>query len=427
MKKVFLLLFILTGTALQLFAGDTSITVSANGRTLNAAILNALNLAVAQKYGMNVATSGSSAIFSEEAFISGTGGSVEKRISADQLNQQVKTVSSGRVTGFRILESRAENGGYAVTLQVFFPERYVVGNDPDNRRRMAVAVFRVNSANFSVFGKSNDANAWADALNRSLATKLTQSRKFTMLSRNFDAEINRELNRLQDPNASPADRIRMGQKLTSDYLVVGTITFDTVPPLQVNPYTNRAIVPQQALFATVNYQVLLAATGQLKWSDTIKIDALDFYESLLNGSMEESADYTATLICDGIISCILPYEVVGFAGDMVVIGEGKNSFTPGEYLTVYNLGDEVKDTRTGEVIDVIEMPVGMVQVIRSTEKLTYAKIVNGERKNIQVGARLRRDAAALRATDGDQPPAPAPQPVPTRVQGTESGGVVVPF
>ena len=119
MKKVFLLLFILTGTALQLFAGDTSITVSANGRTLNAAILNALNLAVAQKYGMNVATSGSSAIFSEEAFISAGGVNTEKRISADQLNQQVKTVSSGRVTGFRILESRAENGGYAVTLQVF--------------------------------------------------------------------------------------------------------------------------------------------------------------------------------------------------------------------------------------------------------------------------------------------------------------------
>ena len=176
MKKIFALLFTLACTVLPLFADEASVTVSARGRTLNAAVANGLNLAVAQKYGVNVAGSGSSMMFSEEAFFSNSGSSAETRISADQLNQQVKTVSSGRVTGFRILDNRKENGEYFVTLQVFFPEKYVVGNDPDNRRRMAVAVFRVNTANFSVFGKANNANAWADALNRSMATKLTQSR-----------------------------------------------------------------------------------------------------------------------------------------------------------------------------------------------------------------------------------------------------------
>ena len=111
---------------------------------------------------------------------------------------------------------------------------------------------------------------------------------------------------------------------------------------------------------------------------------------------------------------------------MIVIGEGGKAFYNGEILSVFNLGEDVTDSRTGEVIDSIEVRVGMVQIVRTTEKLSYARIISGNPAEFKVGARLRRDEKS-RAFNTVKQTQENENQVQTVIQKTKNGGVVVPF
>ena len=427
MKKIFTL--ILLGITLILAATDKTSVVQGFGMSRNAAVQNALKNAVEQEYGMQFSSKEVSQMVSTETSVSSDGKDSSAIAMADCNKIDIATISKGKIKSYRILSAEKEAGSnnYIVSVEVVFPGKYVVGTNPDNRRRMAVSRFRFNAKTFSVFGMRYSTEKWSAALHDAINTNLTQSRKFTMLDRDFGYEINKELARLNSPDANQDDMIRLGQKLATDYLVVGTINFIDIPALTKNPYTGKVIFPSQAIFAEVNYRVLLAATGQLKWSDTIRIDAMQFYESFYNNSISESAEAVAQQLSSGLLSSILPYEIVSIVkNNLIVIGEGGKAFYNGEILSVFNLGEDVTDSRTGEVIDSIEVRVGMVQIIRTTEKLSYAKIISGNPAEFKVGARLRRDEKS-RAFNTVKQTQENENQVQTVIQKTKTGGVVVPF
>jgi len=239
-----------------------------------------------------------------------------------------------------------------------------------------------------------------------------------MVDRAFDREINAELARLGAPNAAPEDAARLNRKLGTDYLMVGMVSFNDVQAPGVNPLTGQPLPRASALFAEINYRVLVAPTGQLKWTDTIRLDAAAFAAGDARSFVSMSAEAAAEAICDDMMANILPFEVVKVVGDRVVIGEGGKQIAVGERFTVCALGEPVRDTRTGEVIDEVEMPVATVEVTAVMPKLSYAKIVDGDASKVIVGSRLRRAKVA----EEPQPPAP----LTTTIQ-SNGGGVVAPF
>lgn len=428
MKYYFTLLLLFFGIALY-GKFDEKLTVSGSGRTQKEAILDALKSGLEQKYGMTMTTAEKSQMFSGELDIVDNQKETTKQVSSETLNSKIQTWSKGKINGYKILSSEYDSLAreYRVKLEVRFPGRYIVGNDPDNRRRMTVGLFYADKAHFSILGRTFQSDAWIQAFTNSLNTHLTQTRKFTMLDRDFDEDVNKELARLTGPNAAQADICRLGQKLGTDYLVVGTVKLNNIASPGINPYTGQALPLPQTTFVTVHYRVLLAPTGQLKWADEVSLDITEFANSLAGGSLTESSKAAAAAVSDGLMDNILPFEITGFSPDgSVVIGEGGKSIVRGEFLSVYALGDEVKDTRTGEVIDAMEMRVGMVKVVRVSQKLSYAVIVQGDRKKMPVGSRLRRDEFAREAMMQSQPVQAAPAAT-TEVQTTPAGGVVVPF
>lgn len=429
MKRYFALLLFFLGAVLCGAVKDEKMLVAGSGKTEREAIVNALTSALEQKYGMTISTAESTKMFSDVSFKAQNGTESQNRESQNFIKTDSQSWSKGKISGYRILFQGFDQNTqkYQVRLEVRFPGRYVVGNDPDNRRRMVVGVFYPDKVQFSIFGKVFQSAAWVQAFTDSLNTSLTQTRKFTMLDRKFDDQVNRELARVTAPNAAKEDLARLGQKLATDYLVVGTVSFNNIAAPGVNPYTGQTLPLAPANFVTVHYRVLLAATGQLKWADDISLDITEFANSFYSGSLTESAKVAAADVCDGMMDNILPFEITAFAPDgSVVIGEGGKSLAKGEFLSVYALGEDVKDTRTGEIIDAMEMRVGMVKVMRVSAKLSYAMIVQGDRKNMPVGSRLRRDEFAREASIRAQQ-APAMPAAPTEIQATPSGGVVTPF
>lgn len=346
-----------------------------------------------------------------------------RNLLQDAINKDMKKWARGKIKSYEVLSDTFENNRYRVEVAVHFPGKYEVGLPEGNRRRMTVAAFRSASGDsFRWYGQAESTASWGADLAAKLSERLTRTRKFTMLDRKFDAEVNAELDRLGSPNSSPADAIRLNQKLGTDYLVVGEVKFFTVVAPKANPLTGQRLEMGPQPFAEVMYRVLLAPTGQLKWSGNVKLDS-SYPASSVGVFAAMTAEAASLQIAEQIMTNILPLEVVGKNGvGELVIGEGGDMVGVGDRFTVFALGDEVTDSRTGEVLDQIETAVGDVEIVRVSPKISYAKILGGDASKMVAGSRLRRVAAP--STSTATPSAPSAN---TTIRGNGTGGVVTPF
>lgn len=423
MKLITSVLVLLATTTLSFAAGGT---VTARGRaaTYRGAVNEALITALEQHAGVVITSQQRSALVAGQKSESRNGVGETRAEVNDQISNEMKKWAEGKISGYAVLSEDydAAGGQYCVEVEVQFPAPYVVGLDPANRRRMAVVPFRPSTGDsISWYGQSESSAAWTALIADKLNERLTQTRKFTMLDRKFDAEVNAELARLTGNNASKADAVRLNQKLGTDYLVVGDVRFFPVVAPGVNPLTGQPLPVTSQQFAEVSYRVLLAPTGQLKCKDTVVIDALNFPAANIGAFMSATAEGAATAIVDAMMSSILPFEIVGTSPTgKIIIGEGGKSLAEGERFTVYALGEVMTDSRTGEMLDRLEEPVGTVEIERVTDKMSYAKVVEGEAKLMVKGCRLRRPKVVVRPQSQETPPA-------TTVRGTGTGGVVAPF
>ena len=342
--------------------------------------------------------------------------------------RDMKKWCGGTIAGYDVLSDKYDETThqYTVELEVQMDGQYIVGDDPNILRRMVVSKFDSNTSSISFMGVNLSTSMWIESLENKLNDHITQTRKFTMLDRKNDDAIEKELARAKDQNASLRDfRPRLNQKLATDYLVVGKVNFRNVGQLQLDPYTKKPLPNQNLTMAEVNYRVLLAATGQLKWANTITISAWSAFEQVQNvasSSVEDivsaTAEQAATQISDEIMSSILPFIVVTVTpNNTIVISEGGKSLAVGEQLNAYKLYPPAKDPRTGAFLDEIEEEAGVVEITRVTEKQSYAKLISGK---ANVGYRLRRPTATIQGST-------APAQGTSTLQNNANGGVVAPF
>ena len=422
MKNLIAILIALVATVL--FAEDKVVEASGMGSTYRAAVNEALITALEKTEGVTVSASMRSQMESVEASVSSTDGDSDRVAVNDSITKGLEKVANGKILGYDVVSEDFDptTKKYTVQLSVRMPGAYVVGLDPSNRRRMAVVPFRVATGDsISWFGKAESSAAWANALADKMNERLTQTRKFTMVDRKFDSEVNAELARLTRANASKADAERLNQKLGTDYLIVGEVKFSPVVAPGVNPLTGQALPMTSQRFAEVSYRVLLAPTGQLKWTDTVVVDALDYPAGDIQTCVSMTAEAVAAQAMDGIMGNILPLEIVGKTpSGLLLIGEGGKSLDVGERFTVFARGEVATDTRTGEELDEIEDAVGTVEIVRVTSKMSYAKVIEGDAKLMVIGSRLRRPEVV-------KIPEAVTPPVTTTIQSNGAGGIVAPF
>lgn len=423
MKFAFVVMLAMA-SAMVVRAADREVESSGMGSTYRAAVNEALISALEKTSGITLSSSEKASISSSETSVSSTSGDNDRTTVNDSITKNLQKWAEGKISGYEVLSEQFDQatGKYSVQLSVKIPGPYVVGLDPGNRRRMAVVPFRpVTGDSISWFGQAESSAGWTATIADKLNERLTQTRKFTMVDRKFDAEVNAELARLSAPNASKADAVRLNQKLGTDYLVVGDVRFFPVAAPGVNPLTGQALPMTSQKFAEVSYRVLLAPTGQLKWSDTVVIDALNYPAADIGSFVTATAEGAASAIADAMMANILPFEIVGTsAAGSIIIGEGGKSIAEGERFTVFALGEVMTDSRTGEELDQLEEPVGTVEVYRVTEKMSYARAIEGDAKLMVKGCRLRRPKVIA-------PPPQAQEAPATTIRGNGTGGVVTPF
>jgi len=386
MKKLIYLFFLLP---LFLFAEISTISVKAIGfgNSYSEAVKNALINAVGEVKGINVNAKKAFQKNLSQLAVSVNGSSNKIVKINDSVYSQVVSATKGFVKNFRILNvKKLSPYEYKATIIAYFSFYKTPGFNPKNRRSLAVIPFE-HKKTYYVNNTPINSSDLSRLINQIVVTKITQTRKFTVLDRENNEYYNFEKKFLLSGNSAPEELSRLGKRLGADYFVIGKILdFGIKKIVSHNDYTGENYVTYKG-FATISYRILCIATQQIKWADTFNLNFNLKPSNRIEILISEAANKIAQKITSEIIFNIYPPRIVMVRGKIGIINMGGDFIYKGEVYNVYALGKALIDPYTHEFLGRDELYIGTVKVTKVLPKISYITLLRGK---LKLGAILRK-------------------------------------
>ncbi len=244
-KKIIYLMF-LVGTLifpLKAFCEVSYIETTAKGKaeTLEIALKKALKEAISKVNGVTLKTESILETIDKSLI---TEDSASSTLSRD-LKEKISEKSGGSIKSFDILNEYEDSNGLQVVEIKATVAKYILSKTA-NRKRMAIVPFRINLNEISIFGKKgfDDADNLRKYLNQEFTNYFVQTRKFTILDREFDKEISTELTNLEN-SEKIEDQVKIGQKLFADYIIVGRLDFLVLEEIEKKFLTSDEVLKKK--------------------------------------------------------------------------------------------------------------------------------------------------------------------------------------
>lgn len=343
-----------------------TLSVSALGETEQIAINNALIEALSQINGAVVEGNVSLETFSQ----SRTEGEEQDYYYSKKFSQDLSKHTEGIIDSYKITNSSPSDiGGWEIEVSVTIA-KYAL-SPQTKRKRIAVMPFRItDTRELIVQNKQVDKRRVLGLLNQSLVTQLTQSRKFFVADRDFVEEIYSERDFIQYGDVPLSELSKLGNDLGVDLILVGVIEdFNTKSTKKNFPSLNKTFVSTNGI-VEISYRVIDVATRQIKYSNLYLSDS---------GTTSSNADTQMILdasskIGEDILFAIYPLRVEKILDNTLYIGQGGNQLNVGDEYQVFKLGEQIKDTYTGESLGQIEELIGTAKIINVTSKMSSATL-----------------------------------------------------
>ena len=288
------------------------------------------------------------------------------------LKEKISEKSGGSIKSFDILKEYEDANGLQVVEIRATVAKYKLSKTA-NRKRMAIVPFRVNLNEISIFGKRgfDDADNLVKFINQEFTNYFVQTRKFTILDREFDKEIAAELMNL-DNSVKIEDQVKIGQKLFADYIIVGRLDFLVLEKIEKKFLTSDKILKKEIGTLNFSYRVIDVPTGQIKYSSKV---ALEVDIKKQTQPIPYLFNLTAQEAGLEIMYAIYPILVEKIEDDLLYLGQGGNQIKVDDNFTIYERTDsKIKDTYTGETLGNVERVVGKATIIDSNAKFSVAQI-----------------------------------------------------
>jgi len=237
------------------------------------------------------------------------------------------------------------------------------------RKTLAVLPFRATGS-ARVLDKTISSAESGRMFRESILTYLVQSRKFAVVDKTFEEELDRLA--AVTPATDPIERaLQAAVRLGAQYVVIGALegfgvdSSSAGTSLAVRRPTGSASL---RVIEVKSRQTVLAAAYQMDELPSLRLD----------GSNPETflVDATGRVMAERILETIYPFKVAALNGpDEVILNRGGEALLVGEIVELFNPGDEIKDPATGESLGVTERKVATAEIIRVLPKVSYARIV----------------------------------------------------
>ena len=364
---IFLSIFFISN---QSFAEMTYVEIQAKGKAANYedALKKALKEAISKVNGVTLKTQ--SVLETIDKSLTTNEGSSASM--GRDLKEKISEKSGGSIKSFDILKEYEDANGLQVVEIRATVAKYKLSKTA-NRKRMAIVPFRVNLNEISIFGKRgfDDADSLIKFINQEFTNYFVQTRKFTILDREFDKEIAAELMNL-DNSEKIEDQVKIGQKLFADYIIVGRLDFLALEKIEKKFLTSDKILKKEIGTLNFSYRIIDVPTGQIKYSSKVNLE-VDIKKQ--TQPIPYLFNLTAQKAGLEIMYAIYPILVEKIENDLLYLGQGGNQIKVDDNFTIYERTDsKIKDTYTGETLGNVEKVVGKATIIDSNAKFSVAQI-----------------------------------------------------
>ncbi|MFD1006987.1 MULTISPECIES: hypothetical protein [Oceanisphaera] len=393
MKKwIGYLLLPLLVAAWPTLAATTPVQVSGFGVTESLAVENALIEAVRQVNGIDIKSSQQ-----VEQYLHKKNGNSE---TMTHTQRDGSMVAKGMVDSYNLLSKNCDSEGCKVELHVNVIRYKAAGLSADSRRKLAVLPFTGrHGATFS----------------SELQDLYTQSRRFAVLDRSQNEAYQQEKKLWESDNTALSEKARMGQVLGLDYILVGKVEQAGTRRWSENIALTGEIKHYASSSLRVRYQLIEVPTRQVKWSDSVSLNAG-------NGNLNRLINQAVKSIFQQTMDNIYPLRLISVQGKRVIINQGGKTLKTGSYFTVFSLGEKLVDPYTGEVLGQDESAIGKVRITEVKPKISYAELIQGDGDLLQKGQIVRpASPPAKKASRTTRSRAPAKE----TTQSGDSGGVIL--
>ena len=364
---IFLTIFFISN---QSFAEMTYVELNAKGKaeSYEIALKKALKEAILKVNGVTLKTESVLETIDKSLTTNeGSSGSLGR-----DLKEKISEKSGGSIKSFDILKEYEDANGLRVVEIRATVAKFKLSKTA-NRKRMAIVPFRINLNEISIFGKTgfDDADNLKKYINQEFTNYFVQTRKFTILDREFDKEIAAELMNL-DNSEKIEDQVKIGQKLFADYIIVGRLDFLVLEKTEKKFLTSDKILKKEIGTLNFSYRVIDVPTGQIKYSSKV---ALEVDIKKQTQPIPYLFNLTAQEAGLEIMYAIYPILVEKIEDDLLYLGQGGNQIKVDDNFTIYERTDsKIKDTYTGETLGNVEKVVGKATIIDSNAKFSVAQI-----------------------------------------------------
>ncbi|MEH6466712.1 MAG: hypothetical protein V7722_03700, partial [Porticoccus sp.] len=286
-----------------------------------------------------------------------------QKTTYDASQKDISTKTGGQVKTYEILHTDQTPDGFVVKVLASIAKLKLSAET--NRTRLAVVPFRVKITGLN-------AQEFERQFTQTLVNLLTQSRKFAVLDRDYINEQGVELDRLQAGEVPIDEMAKLGSKLATDFLLVGSINDVVSRKRTVVMKSTGKEIPMVDQGTQLSYRLIEAATGQVKFSDSYDNVKTSQGSSI---SIVSMAKKVGDAVAQNILLNFFPIIVEAVEGDTLVLGQGGNTLRQGQMFTLVQYGNEVFDSYTKESLGRTENNVGTVEVVEVHSKQSRARIV----------------------------------------------------
>lgn len=280
-------------------------------------------------------------------------------------NEEIARISGGTFDSYEVISNSKQGDEYKVVV--------LIKKTTTTKKYKAPGQSASNRRSITVFNATPDINkrGIGNNLQQQIITDLLQSRKFNVLERDTPGYYEMEKSLIKSGDAASDEIYKLKNVLATDYILLFSVS-DIDGGVKKSNLTGKTKIEAEI---KVDYRVLLFATRQIKFSNTlvmktaIKDDSITADTAIIR--------QIAGRISSDILNAIYPLKVASVENNEVVFSQTLNQ---GDTYECFALGKAIKDSYTKETTGRVETKSGDIEVVRSTPKLSYAKITSGSVK-----------------------------------------------
>lgn len=399
------------------------VEVQGYGASRNAAILDAINMALKQTnaspvVGVTLNSDGTLSIPGQ----SGTFGFT---------NETVVSITAGSIQGFDILSEQEQRSLSRWTVRLNVKVNKYEGSADTKLPKVVIAYPRTSQSSYIIGDELLSAEQASGAIRGVIGESIRQSNRFFVIDRDFDTEIDNELAQIGSAS-NPAEFAKLGQRLTADIIVIPEIN-----SLQYRKYTKNLRFSGRELNSysgsvSVNFNVINVVTGQLIMSERFSANFPSTPPSVYGSQRVGVAsvnNYLANMSEQFTRKFILknfPVSVIKMDGKTVILSQGEGILKTGTVYNAVSLGEDIRDPQTGQSLGRLETQIGTIKITKVNDKLSIGVLTGSfDSKKFKPGIIELRDSITsansnVTSAVDEEPTVAQPAPPPSR-RTTTSG------